>query len=136
MDMEQETINMGKKVKKILTREQITDKKNKKRDKKERKMAIEVAIATIESMLQRQNHCQEPSVRYALLANTLMLIFDAISAAAIIFSSDLDDEFKCRIRQSVDNLQSNLGEMMQWIADGGEKTTEVGYTNASPRMTI
>ena len=139
MEMENVTTNF-KKAKRELTNEELDRKKSRKRDKKreqrERRLAVEVAIGVIDSMMQRQNSCSDPSVRYALLANTLMLIFDVTASASIVLTNDLDDKFKIKIRQSVLGLQQQLTDMMQWITDKGrETTTEVEYPRPSSPMT-
>lgn len=98
---------------------ELRDKKlrrrEKRRDKKNRKQAINIIVTMIDTMMLRQRKCEDPCIRYSLLANTLMMIFDSLIASAHVFSLDLDDELKSKIQTSTTNIQNDLDSMMKWI---------------------
>jgi len=98
-----------------LTKQELESRKVEKREYRERERIINIVVNTVDIMMTRQRKCEDLVVRYALLANTLMTIFDTLSATVDVFSSDFDQKSKTKIHSSLSNMQNDLDNMMKWI---------------------
>lgn len=105
-------------IKVIDDNEQIIKKQKKKREKreiKERTRVIGMVMNTMDHMFDRMRKCQDPKVKYSLLANTLMLSIDILSSSTDLICDKLDQKIKEKLKLSIDNVHEDLNGLMSWI---------------------